>query len=109
MNALTVCACLLATLLLSGVHAQYAGDLPAFPSGSPWQEDISSASLDSESTSTTQWLEDSGGWGLGRLQIDYSIEVLEADCDTPMVTYVNKPDWFEGECDSVDAVPMPGW
>ena len=40
---------------------------------------ITDAPVSSTSEAVTQWLEDNGGWGLGRMQIDFSIHVLQAE------------------------------
>lgn len=53
-----------------------------------------------------QWISDNGGFGLGRMQIDFSIEVLEADAGTPLRDFQPTDDWFDPDCD-LDAVPVP--
>ena len=40
------------------------------------------------------------------MQIDFSIEVLEAGADTPMREFSPTGDWYEVECD-LTAVPVP--
>jgi len=77
-----------------------------FPDGAVWYQDISAAPLDAESDAVISWLADNGGFGLGRLQIDFSIEVLEADADTPRREFEPTEDWYDVECD-LDAVPVP--
>jgi len=77
---------------------------PAFPPGNVYARDVSAAPLDPQSAAVIAWLEGQGGWGLGRLQIDFSIEVLEADASTPFLDFVPTDDFYEPDC---DAVPMP--
>jgi len=46
------------------------------------------------------------GWGLGRMQIDFSIEVLEAPDGTPTRAFTPTEDHYTPDCDR-DAVPVP--
>jgi serine/threonine-protein kinase len=77
-----------------------------FPDGAVWYQDISTAPLDAESNAVIRWLDENGGFGLGRMQIDFSIEVLEADSDTPFLSFTATDDWYDPDCD-LDAVPVP--
>jgi serine/threonine-protein kinase len=77
-----------------------------FPDGAWFYQDISSAPLAGRSAQITQWLEDNGGWGTGTMQIDFSIEVLEAASDTPNRTFTRTEDFYSPDCDNV-AVPVP--
>lgn len=77
-----------------------------FPEGSIWYEDVSTAPVDQESDAVIAWLDSQGGFGLGRLQIDFSIEVLQADENTPFRSFEPTEDWFEPDCD-LDDVPVP--
>lgn len=77
-----------------------------FPAGAWMYQDVSGADLDPDSADITQWLEDNGGWGLGRLQIDFSIEVLQADGATPYETFVQTGDFYDPDCDAV-MMPVP--
>jgi serine/threonine-protein kinase len=61
--------------------------------------------VDAESPGVIAWL-DGQGWGAGRMQIDFSIEVLSADASTPLMPFTPTADWYEGECDNVP-VPVP--
>ncbi len=76
-----------------------------FPAGAVWTEDVSRAPLDPESATVIQWL-DGAGWGLGRMQIDFSIEVLEAPAGTPVRSFTPTEDHFRPDCDT-DPVPVP--
>ena len=77
-----------------------------FPDGAVWYQDISATALDAESDAVIRWLADNGGFGLGRLQIDFSIEVLEAQAGTPLRDFQPTEDWFDPDCD-LDAIPVP--
>lgn len=77
-----------------------------FPEGSIWYEDISEAPLDPQSNDVIAWLADNGGWGGGRMQIDFSIEVLEAGIDDPVRAFNPTEDWFDPDCD-IAAIPIP--
>lgn len=77
-----------------------------FPASSIWYTDISSAPLDDESDDVIAWLAANGGWGTGEMRIDFSIEVLAADADTPVRSFVATDDHFLPDCD-LDPVPVP--
>lgn len=46
------------------------------------------------------------GFGLGKLQIDFSIHVLEADASTPKIPFMKTGDFFAPDCNFVP-FPMP--
>jgi cellulose synthase/poly-beta-1,6-N-acetylglucosamine synthase-like glycosyltransferase len=79
---------------------------PYFPAGSIWTQDISHAPLDPNSSTMIAWLADAGGWGFGRMQIDFSLRVLQADAKTPMVPFRKGSDWIT-DSDNVSEVPLP--
>jgi serine/threonine-protein kinase len=86
--------------------SQGAGSSSAyFPAAAVWYRDVSSAALDPESAAVVAHL-DRVGWGLGRMQIDFSIEVLAADSATPLRPFVPTGDHFSPDCD-FDPVPVP--
>jgi hypothetical protein len=76
-----------------------------FPAASVWYQDVSRAPLDAESRDVIAYL-DRVGFGLGRLQIDFSIEVLEAPAGTPLRSFTPTDDHFSPDCD-VEPVPVP--
>ena len=77
-----------------------------FPPGAVWYQDVSGASLDPQSSQVIAWLQGAGGFGLGRMQIDFSIEVLAANAGTPLRTFIPTQDHFSPDCD-VAPVPVP--
>jgi len=75
---------------------------PLLPPDSPWNVDISKAPVDAQSGSVISFLQ-SRGWGGGRMQIDFSIEVLCTD-DAPMRSFQKTGDFYSPDCDDT---PMP--
>lgn len=80
---------------------------PYFPAGSIWTQDISHAPLDSESSTMISWLNDAGGWGLGRMQADFSLRVLQAEATTPRVPFHKGPQFLARDSDVVSTFPLP--
>jgi hypothetical protein len=76
-----------------------------FPAATVWYRDVSTAALDPESAAVVAYL-DRVGWGLGRMQIDFSIEVLAADSATALRPFFPTQDHFSPDCD-FDPVPVP--
>jgi serine/threonine-protein kinase len=83
-----------------------AGHGPYFPADAPWYRDVSNAPVDAESATVINWLSSVGGWGGGRMQIDFSIEVLEADASTPFRSFTPTADFYNPDCDFAP-VPLP--
>lgn len=81
------------------------GQAGIFPAGAQWTHDASSDPLDPDSDQIISWL-DSQGWGLGRMQIDFSLEVLTANASTPHQAFSTTSDFYSPDCDEV-AVPLP--
>ncbi|MEZ4446630.1 MAG: hypothetical protein R3B72_46555 [Polyangiaceae bacterium] len=67
---------------------------------------IANAPLHPESAAMTQWLEAHGGWGIGKMHIDFSIEVLEADASTPRRRFQPTDEFYSPDCDRAN-VPVP--
>ena len=80
---------------------------PYFPPGSVWTQDISRAPLDPQSSTIIDWLANAGGWGFGRMQVDWSIRVLQADANTPQVPIHNARGFFYWNSDTPATVPLP--
>ncbi|MFO0554879.1 MAG: hypothetical protein U0271_41265 [Polyangiaceae bacterium] len=75
-----------------------------FPPGAWMYQDISAAPVSASSSTTTQWLQNNGGWGTGQMRIDFSIEVLSATASTPFLDFQPTGDFYDPDCDQV---PMP--
>ena len=96
----------LAFLFAALMPAPACALLPAFEPASPWSQDISGAPVDPASGAVIAWLEATGGFGLGRMQIDFSLEVVEAGAETPFLAFQPTGDFFMPDCD-FEAVPVP--
>lgn len=79
---------------------------PFFPRQAVWYREVSRTAVDPQSAQVISWLAGNGGWGNGRLQIDFSIEVLTADEQTPMRTFTRTGDFYNPDCDYAP-VPVP--
>ena len=75
-----------------------------FPVGSEWARDISQAPVDRESPLAIGALAALGGWGLGQMRIDFSINVMEADERPPLFNFTPIADFYYPDCDNA---PMP--
>ena len=71
-----------------------------------WKRDVTSAPVDAQSSTIIANLAAAGGFGNGRLQIDFSIVVLTADAATPYRTFTPIGDFYTPDCDQVP-VPVP--
>ncbi len=78
-----------------------------FPPGAVWTQDISHAPLDTQSSAMINWLADAGGWGHGRMQVDFSIRVLQVAANTPFVPIHKGPGLYTWNSDIVPTVPLP--
>jgi len=76
-----------------------------FPQQAPWYEDVSAAPLDPESGRVVSFLE-RVGWGTGTMRVDFSIEVLQATAETPLMAFTPTDDFFDPDCDR-QPVPVP--
>jgi serine/threonine-protein kinase len=77
-----------------------------FPPTAPWYQDVSKAAKDAQSDAAIAALQSKGGWGNGKMQIDFSIVVLHADASTPMKSFTKTGDFYSPDCDYVP-VPVP--
>ena len=80
---------------------------PYFPAGSEWTKDISNAPLDANSDATIAWLASAGGWGMGRMQVDFSIRAMQTTPTTPMVPFHPGKVFYAKDSDLVETVPLP--
>jgi serine/threonine-protein kinase len=71
-----------------------------------WKRDISQAAVDAQSGSIIANLAAAGGFGNGRLQIDFSIVVLTSDASTPYQSFLPTGDFYSPDCD-LASVPIP--
>jgi hypothetical protein len=80
---------------------------PYFPPGAAWTQDISHAPLDPQSSAIIAWLSDAGGWGRGRMQIDFGSRVVQASANTPKVRFKKGDGWMSPDSDNVSEIPLP--
>lgn len=71
-----------------------------------WARDISTAPVDPQSSAIIATLAAAGGFGNGRLQIDFSIDVLTADASVPFRSFTPTGDFYSPDCD-LAPVPVP--
>jgi hypothetical protein len=102
---------LLAMLLAPLASAEV---LPQFPPGSVWRQNITAATPHPNSASMITQLQTLGGFGNGRLQIDFSIRVVRAGAGVPLVpiTSIASADpndaYYLPDCDALGSqVPVP--
>jgi hypothetical protein len=84
-----------------------APPLPYFPPGSIWTEDISHAPLDPQSSATISWLAAAGGWGNGKMQVDFGIRALQAPPNTSDAPFRKGADWMATDSDKISEIPLP--
>ena len=77
-----------------------------FPAENPWNRDVSALPVQATSSQTIDYLASAGGWGGGRLLINFSLNVLEAAADTPFLQFQPSSDFYTPDCDNVP-FPVP--
>jgi hypothetical protein len=80
---------------------------PYFAQGVIWTQDVSQAPLDPKSSNIIGWLADAGGWGTGKLHVDFSIRVLQADATTQYVKFRKGSGFYIQDSDLVASFPLP--
>lgn len=90
----------------SGGGTQVGPTNAYFPAASWFYQDISNAPVAANSSTVSQWLENNGGWGTGQMRIDFSIEVLTADANTPKMSFSPTDEFYNPDCDQVP-IPVP--
>jgi hypothetical protein len=78
-----------------------------FPPQSIWTQDVSHAPLDPQSSTIIAWLKDAGGWGNGRMQVDFGFRVLQADASTPFVPFRKDNSFYSPDSDNLSTFPLP--
>src|SRR6185437_5906472 len=80
---------------------------PLFPVGSIWTQDSATAPVDPGSDAIIHWLDKAGGWGTGKMRVDFAIRVLQADASTPKVPFREAKEFYGDAADMVSSVPLP--
>ena len=78
-----------------------------FPAGAVWTQDVSHAPLDPQSSAMINWLASAGGWGTGKVQVDFAIRVMQADATSPYVPFRKGPEFNSPDSDVVSTFPLP--
>jgi serine/threonine-protein kinase len=96
-------------ILLSGWSGPSAETLPRMASDAVWNQEITSAPLHADSATMIATLTSLGGFGFGRMQIDFSLHVVRAAPGAPTRTIVSHPDgYFAPDCEPVGtSLPVP--
>ncbi|MEM7048875.1 MAG: hypothetical protein AAF604_04410 [Acidobacteriota bacterium] len=96
-------------LILLGAVPAHADPVPRFIDSAVWNQNIEAAALHPSSASMISTLSGLGGFGNGRLQIDFSLHVVHAASDAPTRTIVSHPDgYFLPDCEPLGtAMPVP--
>jgi hypothetical protein len=101
------------SVLLSMLTAvTWAARLPELAPSSVFRQPINSAAVHPNSQMMIDRVTALGGFGFGRMQIDFSFYVLYADANTPLVNIApipnDKDPYFSPDCEALgSAVPLP--
>ena len=100
----------LASLLALGLALPcLAAPPPRFPPDAVWHQDMRSAPVHPESASMISTWASLGGFGYGRMQIDFSFHVVRAPADAPTRTIIGYPsagEYYAPDCEPI-GTPMP--
>ena len=88
-----------------------SGALPRFPAGAVWHQNISAAPLHPQSALMISTLAGLGGFGFGRMHIDFSMHVVRAPANAPMRSIIGFPssgEYYSPDCDAIGTqIPVP--
>ena len=88
-----------------------ANSLPRFPAKAAWNRDVSLAAVHPSSATMISALVAAGGFGYGRMQIDFSMHVVNAVVGAPtrsIVGYPSSGEYYWPDCEPVGAsMPVP--
>lgn len=101
---------LAAFAMLNLASAVHADTTPRFPPGAVWNQDISQASPHPQSGTMISSLATLGGFGFGRMQIDFGLQVVRAPAGAPTRTIVTIPGdvYYFPDCEAVGStMPVP--
>ncbi|HUS64296.1 MAG TPA: hypothetical protein VMZ28_07120 [Kofleriaceae bacterium] len=81
---------------------------PFFPAGSTFYTDMSDAPLRDDSADIIAAIDAAGGWGgpQEQLRVDFSLEVLAGNENTPLLAFTPTDDHYTPDCD-IEDVPVP--
>jgi serine/threonine-protein kinase len=72
----------------------------------PWYDPVDTLPLDPQSSAIIAAWEASGGFGFGRLQMDWSIQGMTAPADTRAWSFTQNANFYAPDCDAVH-IPIP--
>src|SRR5688572_27041235 len=90
--------------------AAMAAPPPRFPPGSVWHREISAAPVHPQSATMISTLNGLGGFGFGRMQIDFGMHIVPAAAGSPTRTIVGYPydDYYSPDCEPIGSImPVP--
>ncbi len=95
-------------ILLAAIPAD-ADPVPRFIGSAIWNQNIATTALHPNSASMISTLDALGGFGNDRLQIDFSLHIVQAASDAPTRTIVSHPEgYFLPDCEPLGtALPVP--
>ena len=67
---------------------------------------MSGLSPSGSSSALINWLSNAGGWGSGKMRIDFGLTVLSANNSTPKKTFTKTNEFYSPDCDHVP-FPVP--
>lgn len=84
---------------------------PRFPAQAVWHQDVSQAPLHPQSSSMISTLTSLGGFGYGRMQIDFGMHIVNAPANAPMRNIIGFPssgEYYSPDCEPIGtAMPVP--
>lgn len=101
---------ILAGLAVVFAASSISAELPRFLGDAVWNQNVSTAAVHPDSATMISTLAGLGGFGLGRMQIDFSIHVVRAAPGAPTRTIGEHSEWgyYLPDCEPVGtAMPVP--
>jgi serine/threonine-protein kinase len=101
---------LAAVVSLLAAASAHSVPLPRFPPGAVWNQDISLAPVSSESANQIATLAGLGGFGNGRMQVDFSFKVVNAAAGSPtrVINGYSFDNYYEPDCEAPPvSMPVP--
>jgi serine/threonine-protein kinase len=84
---------------------------PRFPAGAVWNQDVSNAPLHPNSAAMISTLVGLGGFGYGRMQIDFGMNIVNAPANAPLRSIVGYPsagEYYAPDCEAIGTqMPVP--
>ena len=85
-----------------------AEPLPQFSGNMPWNRIITTAPAHPDSETMIASLSGLGGFGLGRMQIDFSLHVVRGELSDPLFQLTERANYYEPDCDDATGMlPIP--